>query len=98
MTLAVVPRSYAAGAVRLAVIGGRAETGRSDLARSLAGRVGAELISIDQVQHELEQSNSIAGDNDVLGDGWCAVHSATWRAPCQARRMSERRRSPDSES
>jgi uncharacterized protein len=65
-----------AGAVRLALVGGGPASGNTALARSLAERVGAEVISIDEVQHELEQSNSIAGENDILGDGWCAAHSA----------------------
>ena len=71
--LSIAIEHLAEGAVRLALIG---DAGKSELARSLAERVGAEVISIDQVQRELEQSNSIAGENDILGDGWCAAHSA----------------------
>jgi hypothetical protein len=65
-----------AGAVHLALIGGAPGSGKTELARSLAERVGADVISIDDVQHELEASNSIAGENDILGDGWSAAHSA----------------------
>jgi aminoglycoside phosphotransferase family enzyme/predicted kinase len=65
-----------AGAVHLALIGGGPGSGKTELARSLAERVGADVISIDDVQHELEASNSIAGENDILGDGWSAAHSA----------------------
>jgi predicted kinase len=64
------------GAVRLALIGGAPGTGRTKLARSLAERVGAEVISVDEVRQELEESNSISAENDVRGDGWCAAHSA----------------------
>jgi aminoglycoside phosphotransferase family enzyme len=64
-----------AGTVHLALIGGGPGTGKTALARSLAERVGADVISTDEIQHDLEQSNSITAENDLMGDGWCAAHS-----------------------
>jgi aminoglycoside phosphotransferase family enzyme/predicted kinase len=73
--LSLANEHLTAGTVHLTLIGGPGSR-KTALARSLAERVGADVISIDDVQHELEQSNSIACENDIRGDGWCAAHSA----------------------
>jgi aminoglycoside phosphotransferase family enzyme/predicted kinase len=57
------------GAVRLALIGGAPGTGKTTLAHSLAGRVGAEVISTDDVRRELQQHGVIDGEAGVLGAG-----------------------------
>ncbi|MFZ0225964.1 MAG: nucleoside monophosphate kinase [Mycobacterium sp.] len=58
-----------AGAVRLAMIGGAPGTGKTTLARALADRVGAEVISTDDVRRELKQSGTIDGEAGVLDVG-----------------------------
>ncbi len=82
-----------AGAVRLALIGGAPGTGKTTLARALADRVGAEVISTDDVRRELKQAGTIDGEAGVLDVGlyiperWppstatsFAVHSSPWPA------------------
>jgi uncharacterized protein len=58
-----------AGTVRLALIGGAPGTGKTTLARALADRVGAEVISTDDVRRELKQSGTIDGQAGVLDVG-----------------------------
>jgi aminoglycoside phosphotransferase family enzyme/predicted kinase len=58
-----------AGSVRLILVGGGPGTGKSTLARSLAERMGAELISTDDVRRQLGQSGAIAGATGVLDTG-----------------------------
>jgi predicted kinase len=58
-----------AGAVRLTLIGGAPGTGKTTLAHSLADRVGAEVISTDDVRRELQQHGAIDGEAGVLDAG-----------------------------
>lgn len=75
--LSLAVEHLTAATVRLALIGGQQGTGKTTLADLLAERVGAEVISIDQVHDELQQSNSIRSEGDIAGDGWCAANSAS---------------------
>jgi aminoglycoside phosphotransferase family enzyme/predicted kinase len=59
----------AAGAVRLVLIGGAPGTGKTTLARSLGERVGAEVISTDDVRRELQRHGTIGGGTGVLDQG-----------------------------
>ncbi|BCO34968.1 hypothetical protein BMW24_015720 [Mycobacterium heckeshornense] len=58
-----------AGAVRLALVGGGPGTGKTTLARGLAERVGAVVISTDEVRRELQDAGTIAGAAGVLNSG-----------------------------
>ncbi|AQT82659.1 hypothetical protein B1R94_08415 [Mycolicibacterium litorale] len=58
-----------AGAVRLILIGGGPGTGKTTLARSLAERLGAQVISTDDVRAELVGRGQIAGTPGVLDEG-----------------------------
>lgn len=58
-----------AGAVRLVLIGGAPGTGKTTLAHSLADRVGAVVISTDDVRRELRQEGAIEGETGVLDAG-----------------------------
>ena len=55
--------------VRLAVVGGGPGTGKTTLARALADRVGAAVISTDEVRRALQSSGVIAGEAGVLDAG-----------------------------
>jgi uncharacterized protein len=57
------------GSVRLALIGGNPGTGKSTVARALAEKVGAQLISTDDVRRQLRKSGIISGDPGVLNAG-----------------------------
>ena len=57
------------GAVRLALVGGNPGTGKSTLARGLAEKAGAQVISTDDVRQELRGAGAIGGDSGVLGAG-----------------------------
>jgi predicted kinase len=66
------------GAVRLALIGGGPGTGKSTLAGALAEKVGAQVISTDDVRRELRDSGAISGDAGVLDAGlYSPVNVAT---------------------
>jgi uncharacterized protein len=67
--LAIATRHLANGSVRLALIGGNPGTGKSTVARALAERVGAQVISTDDVRRELRESGVITGDPGVLDAG-----------------------------
>lgn len=66
-----------AGAVRLALIGGGPGTGKTTLAHSLAERVGASVISTDEVRRELQQSDTITGEAGVLDTGLYAAENVS---------------------
>ncbi|WP_440271464.1 AAA family ATPase [Candidatus Mycobacterium methanotrophicum] len=53
----------------MALIGGAPGTGKTTLAHSLADRVGAEVISTDDVRRELQQRGAIVGEAGVLDAG-----------------------------
>jgi aminoglycoside phosphotransferase family enzyme/predicted kinase len=57
------------GAVRLALVGGNPGTGKSTLARGLAEKTGARVISTDDVRRELRDAGAITGDAGVLDQG-----------------------------
>jgi uncharacterized protein len=58
-----------AGSVRLAVVGGRPGTGKTTLSHALADRVGAVVISTDEVRRAMQQSGAISGEAGVLNNG-----------------------------
>ncbi len=58
-----------AGRVRLTIIGGGPGTGKSTLANALADRVGAVVISTDQVRRAMLKSGKIDGAAGVLNTG-----------------------------
>ncbi len=67
--LAIATQHLQSGAVRLVLIGGNPGTGKSTVARALAERVGAQVISTDDVRRELRESGTITGDPGVLDAG-----------------------------
>ena len=67
--LAIATRHLENGAIRLALVGGNPGTGKSTLARALAERVGAQVISTDDVRRELRDSGTVTGDPGVLNAG-----------------------------
>ncbi|UQX10351.1 bifunctional aminoglycoside phosphotransferase/ATP-binding protein [Candidatus Mycobacterium methanotrophicum] len=58
-----------AGAPRLVLIGGAPGTGKTTLAHSLGNRVGAEVISTDDVRRELRRQGTIDGEGGLLDEG-----------------------------
>ena len=58
-----------AGRVQLALIGGAPGTGKSTLSRALADRVGAVVISTDQVRRVMLNSGTVSGETGVLNAG-----------------------------
>ena len=67
--LAIATRHLETGAIRLALVGGNPGTGKSTLARALAEKVGAQVISTDDVRRELRESGTVIGDSGVLNAG-----------------------------
>jgi uncharacterized protein len=67
--LAIAARHLENGSVRLALIGGNPGTGKSTIARALAEKLGAQVISTDDVRRELRESGVITGDPGVLNAG-----------------------------
>ncbi len=67
--LAMAVEHLAAGAVRLALIGGNPGSGKSTVARELAEQFGAQVISTDDVRRELRDSGAISGSPGVLDSG-----------------------------
>lgn len=57
------------GQVRLALVGGGPGTGKSTLARGLANRVGAEVISTDGARRTMQASGALQGEVGVLNAG-----------------------------
>jgi uncharacterized protein len=55
--------------VRLAVVGGGPGTGKTTLAHALAERVGAAVISTDEVRRAMQDSGAIGGEAGVLDAG-----------------------------
>ena len=58
-----------AGSVRLVLVGGGPGTGKTTLAHRLAERVGAQVVSTDEVRRELQQSGTVTGSPGVLDRG-----------------------------
>ena len=67
--LSLALEHLAAGAVQLALIGGAPGTGKTTVAHSLGDRVGAEVISTDDVRRELQQHGTIDGETGLLEEG-----------------------------
>ena len=67
--LSLALEHLAEGAVQLALIGGAPGTGKTTLAHSLGDRVGAEVISTDDVRRELQQRGTIDGETGLLDEG-----------------------------
>ena len=67
--LALALNHLRVGAVRVALIGGAPGTGKTTLAHTLAERVGAQVISTDEVRRELQQANVICGATGILEAG-----------------------------
>ena len=58
-----------AGAVRLVLVGGGPGTGKTTVAHRLGQRVGAHVISTDEVRRELKDAKIISGTPGVLDRG-----------------------------
>ena len=67
--LAIASEHLRRGAVRLILVGGEPGTGKTTLARALAERLGAQVISTDDVRAELLARGEIKGTAGVLGEG-----------------------------
>jgi aminoglycoside phosphotransferase family enzyme/predicted kinase len=67
--LALALEHLTAGALRLVLIGGAPGTGKTTLAHSLGDRVGAQVISTDDVRRELQQHGTISGEAGLLEEG-----------------------------
>jgi uncharacterized protein len=61
--------------VRLAVVGGGPGTGKTTLAQALAERVGAAVISTDEVRRAMQNSGAIGGEAGVLNAGLYSEHN-----------------------
>ena len=57
------------GAVRLILVGGAPGTGKTTLARSLAGRCDAQVLSTDDIRAELAERGEITGEAGTFGAG-----------------------------
>ncbi|WP_081258548.1 AAA family ATPase [Mycobacterium kansasii] len=75
--LAIATRHLRQGAVRLALVGGNPGTGKSTVARALAERVGAQVISTDDVRRQLREWGAIAGESGVLDAGLYSPRNVT---------------------
>jgi uncharacterized protein len=58
-----------AGTVRMVLVGGGPGSGKTTLARELGPRIGAVVMSTDDVRRELAQSGQLAGESGVYGAG-----------------------------
>ena len=65
------------GAIRLTLIGGSPGTGKSTLAHALAEKVGAQVISTDDVRRELRDSGVVTGHSGVLNSGLYSPDNVT---------------------
>jgi len=75
--LAIATQHLENGSVRLALIGGNPGTGKSTVAHTLAEKVGARVISTDDVRRELRESGVITGDPGVLDVGLYSPDNVT---------------------
>lgn len=67
--LGIATRHLESGAVRLALVGGDPGTGKSTLSRALAEKVGAQVISTDDLRRDLVDSGALDGNAGVLDAG-----------------------------
>jgi aminoglycoside phosphotransferase family enzyme/predicted kinase len=58
-----------AGSIRLIMVGGNPGTGKTTLARGLAGQTGAQVISTDDMRVRMAARGEISGDAGILGEG-----------------------------
>ena len=83
--LAIALQHVESSAIRLAIVGGNPGTGKSTLAHALAEKVGALVISTDDVRRELRETGVVGGDPGTLDAGLYspdnvrAVYEATLR-------------------
>jgi aminoglycoside phosphotransferase family enzyme/predicted kinase len=57
------------GSVRLILVGGGPGTGKTTLARALAEKLGAQVISTDDVRAQMVARGEITGEPGILGEG-----------------------------
>ncbi|BBY37263.1 hypothetical protein MMAN_13970 [Mycobacterium mantenii] len=67
--LAIATRHLEMGSVRMALVGGNPGTGKSTIARALAEKTGAQIISTDDVRRELRAVGIVTGDSGDLDAG-----------------------------
>jgi len=67
--LDIAAEHLTAGAVRLVIIGGGPGTGKTTVARALAERLGATVISTDDVRQEMVRTGVISGHAGELNSG-----------------------------
>jgi len=67
--LSLALEHLAASSVQLVLIGGAPGTGKTTLAHSLGDRVGAQVMSTDDVRRELQQHGTISGEAGLLDEG-----------------------------
>jgi aminoglycoside phosphotransferase family enzyme/predicted kinase len=58
-----------AATVRLVIVGGGPGSGKTTLARELAGRIGAVVLSTDDMRYELVQAGELSGEPGKFGTG-----------------------------
>ncbi|WP_406815391.1 AAA family ATPase [Mycobacterium sp. M23085] len=76
--LAIATRHLENGSVRMALVGGNPGTGKSTIARALAEKTGAQVISTDDVRRELQAVGIITGDPGDLDAGlYCPTNVRT---------------------
>ena len=90
--LSLALNHLATGAVRLGLVGGAPGTGKSTLARALAERVDAVVISSDEVRRELERENVISGSIGELDAGLYSAENVSVVYDTIARRAEEQLR------
>jgi uncharacterized protein len=64
-----------AGAVRLVIVGGGPGTGKTTVAHALAERIGAQVISTDNVRRDLHRTGTISGAPGDLNTGLYAAEN-----------------------
>jgi uncharacterized protein len=67
--LAIATQHLEHGCVRLVLVGGNPGTGKSTVAHALAEKVGARVISTDDVRRKLRESGVITGNSGLLDEG-----------------------------
>ncbi|MGD9618480.1 MAG: AAA family ATPase [Mycolicibacterium sp.] len=67
--LGIAEEHLRAGTVRLVVVGGGPGSGKTTLSTALAARVGAEVISTDDVRRQLREAGVLSGDPGRLDEG-----------------------------
>ncbi|AFM16296.1 hypothetical protein Mycch_1496 [Mycolicibacterium chubuense NBB4] len=74
--LSIAEQHLRAATVRLVVVGGGPGTGKTTLARALADRLGAQVISTDDVRRDLQDCGAIGGPIGDLDAGLYAPENA----------------------